>query len=170
MALVKQATDDDAIERVFSDLPRLSESTTRTGNLHPLKPPVGALALHRGDAVARPLDRVVCVMANVVRKYAIQPGTVVKAASVMGYCTIELTSGSMEPGEMLLECVAVMGGLEIRIPANVRVEIVGGGLFGSFEQEGTFAPSSEHDRTLVRVQGGAVMGLVVVKAIDIPRP
>jgi len=156
---VKQASGREEFDLVFSDLPELGlarvDDTGRAEEQALARP--GMLAL------SRRANDIVCVMTHLIRRCTIEPDKEVRALCVMGYCTLDISGGSMALGVMRVNCTAVMGGLEVRVPHDVHVEIVSGGLMGSFEQQGTFSRDIPDGRTVIQLQGSAIMGLVVVR-------
>lgn len=86
-----------------------------------------------------------------------------KARAVFGGVDLDLREARFQPGITLIRCTAVFGGVDIQVPPDVRLEVLGSGIFGGFDEapgEGGQATSSE---VVVRVVGRAVFGGVSAK-------
>lgn len=83
------------------------------------------------------------------------------AFALMGGGELNLTDASLVAHESVINCVAVMGGIEITVPADINVIVEGIGFMGAFEDNTRDNPGG--DRPIVRVRGFALMGGVEVK-------
>ena len=89
----------------------------------------------------------------------------------LGYVEMDLTRATFEPGVTEIDVRALMGYVQIRLPADVRVECHGRAVMGFFALKGA-RRSSEGDATrVVRITGRAMMGFaeVSVRRGDQPR-
>lgn len=73
-----------------------------------------------------------------------------------GYVELDLTRATFSPGVTELNVRAFMGYVQIRLPAGVRVESTGRGLFGYFAARGS--GSGDENSPVVRIRGKAVFG------------
>lgn len=80
--------------------------------------------------------------------------------AIMGGCEIDLRHASFE-GEAIIDVFALWGGIEIKVPEDWSVDIVGTPLMGAFE-DNTRQPKSGSTKRLV-VKGYAIMGGVEVE-------
>ncbi|SEP93496.1 Cell wall-active antibiotics response 4TMS YvqF [Lentzea xinjiangensis] len=84
------------------------------------------------------------------------------AVAVMGGIEIDLTHARFAEREVTISCFAFWGGVEIRVPDDINVNVDGFGFMGAFEDR---APSRRHipGAPTVRITGLAIMGGVEVK-------
>jgi hypothetical protein len=85
-----------------------------------------------------------------------------QAVAVMGGIEIDLTHARFAEAEVTISCFAFWGGVEIRVPDDINVNVDGFGFMGAFEDR---APSRRHipGAPTVRITGLAIMGGVEVK-------
>jgi hypothetical protein len=79
----------------------------------------------------------------------------------LGYIELDLTEATFEPGVTDIEIQAFMGYVQIRFPADVRVESRGHALFGFFSfknKRGRRAQEPTDTNTVVRVTGRVTFG------------
>jgi hypothetical protein len=83
--------------------------------------------------------------------------------AVMGGVDIDLTQARFSAAETTIQCFAFMGGVEIKVPDDIHVQVDGIGFMGAFEDKslGTGAPG----RPVVRITGFALMGGVEVRPL-----
>jgi DUF1707 SHOCT-like domain len=74
-----------------------------------------------------------------------------------GYVELDLTRATFEPGLTEIDVRSFMGYVQVTLPAGVRVESVGHGLFGFFALKGAHAAEVD-SATVVRITGRAVFG------------
>ena len=87
-----------------------------------------------------------------------------RALAVLGNIELDLREAEIGYGVSLIEAVAVLGNVEIKVSPDVAVECDGDSFMGSFtlKYEGRASPSmSDRERT-VRVTGSANAGSVTV--------
>jgi hypothetical protein len=85
-----------------------------------------------------------------------------QAVAVMGGIEIDLTHARFAEAEVTISCFAFWGGVEIRVPDDINVNVDGFGFMGAFEDR---APGRRHipGAPTVRITGLAIMGGVEVK-------
>ncbi len=85
-----------------------------------------------------------------------------QAVAVLGGIEIDLTHARFAEAEVTISCFAFWGGVEIRVPDDINVNVDGFGFMGAFEDR---APSRRHipGAPTVRITGLAIMGGVEVK-------
>jgi hypothetical protein len=81
-------------------------------------------------------------------------------SAILGGCEIDLREAAMEEGTAVLDTLAIMGGVEVRVPDDWSVETRGMAVLGGFEDK-TRRPLD--DRRKLVVTGLAVMGAVEIK-------
>jgi hypothetical protein len=82
-------------------------------------------------------------------------------SAILGACEVDLRQASLAEGGAVLDVFALWGGVEIRVPADWRVEVAGTPILGAFEDQ-TRSEAARADRKLV-IQGMVLMGGVEVK-------
>lgn len=93
-----------------------------------------------------------------------------RIVACMGGVELDLTEAELAPGVSEIEAFAFMGGVQIRVPPWVRVEVHGSGFMGGFDER--LAPGGERpppDAPVLRVHGFALMGGVDVRVRE-PKP
>lgn len=75
----------------------------------------------------------------------------------LGYVELDLSHATFEPGITEINIRALMGYVQVRLPASVRVESDGHGLFGYFAVKGTGAEDLATP-CVVRITGRALFG------------
>jgi hypothetical protein len=94
--------------------------------------------------------------------------------ALMGSIEIDLTAAEIEVGETLLDLTAIMGGIEVKIPADLAVIYDGSAILGgvSFkdQEDGGFIGGRRVEQNItsgadkiVRIQARAIMGGVEIK-------
>ncbi|MDP2886798.1 MAG: DUF5668 domain-containing protein [Ignavibacteria bacterium] len=84
-----------------------------------------------------------------------------EATAIMGGCEIDLRRATIRESEAVLNLVAIMGGVELRVPEEWNVILQGIPILGGYEDK-THHPASDASKRLV-IKGCAVMGGVEIK-------
>ena len=90
------------------------------------------------------------------------------ATAIMGGVELDLREVEFTAPVLTVQCVAIMGGVEIKMPDGVTVEIGGLGIMGGFS--GRSRKASRPGAPVVRVTGLALMGGVDVKYVPREEP
>lgn len=85
------------------------------------------------------------------------------AFAMMGGGEIDLTHARFTGAHTTINCVAIMGGIEIYVPEDVAVRVDGIGVMGAFEDKICDEDYQRTDRPHVRITGFALMGGVEVR-------
>lgn len=85
------------------------------------------------------------------------------AIAIMGGCDIDLRDAEVDTDEVVLRCVAVMGGVNVVVPERVEVDERGFALLGGREIKTSSAPALP-GTPLVRVRTFAFMGGISVRS------
>lgn len=108
----------------------------------------------------RPQNQLVAFMSGTEQRGRWRPGRPVRAVAVMGGVEMDLREAESDDGVFDVDAVAVMGGVEVIVPDNAHVEMSGFAIMGGRENK---VPTPTGPGPLVRVQGHAMMGGVVVR-------
>ncbi|MDN0195501.1 DUF1707 domain-containing protein [Streptomyces sp. S.PNR 29] len=131
------------------DLPAAHQG--RAAASAPHRPATGALP-------ADPDDNVVAVFSSAVRKGRWRAGRRIHAYAIFGSVEIDLSEALFEYQQVVIKTVSVFGSVDIRVPENVSLHGMGGGVLGSFEVR--TLDSGEPQAPVVYVDGWAVLGSV----------
>jgi hypothetical protein len=137
-----------------------------------LEPVTRDLPVQATNAVARPApssriggipgpSQSIAIMSGVDRKGEWVVPAHHNVVAVLGGVNIDLTHARFTSQETTLQVFAFWGGVEIRVPDDIFVQVDGFGFMGAFEDKtmGTGAPG----RPVVRITGFAMMAGVEVK-------
>ncbi|GAA2446148.1 DUF1707 SHOCT-like domain-containing protein [Streptomyces glaucus] len=115
----------------------------------PGRPPAGAIP-------ADPDDTVVAVLSNAVRRGRWRPGRRIHVYAVLGSVEIDLSEALFEYQQVVVKVFSVLGSVEVRVPENVSLRGLGGGVLGNFEVHTLDA--AEPGAPVVYIDGWAVLG------------
>jgi hypothetical protein len=134
------------------DLPAAhGQRTTPSGTPAPNRPTVGAIP-------ADPDDNVVAVFSSAVRKGRWRAGRRIHAYAIFGSVEIDLSEALFEYQQVVIKAFSVFGNVEVRVPENVSLRGMGGGVLGNFEVH--TLDSAEPEAPVVYLDGWAVLGNV----------
>jgi len=85
-----------------------------------------------------------------------------KATALMGGIELDLTQARLAEPRVGLELTAIMGGIDVRVPRHIRVELHGNPVLGGIENKHSYAPGSETEQTL-SLKATAILGGIEVK-------
>ncbi|GAB2724652.1 DUF1707 SHOCT-like domain-containing protein [Streptomyces bullii] len=123
--------------------------------------PTHTPAPHRPTAGAIPMDpddNVVAVFSAAVRRGRWRAGRRIHAYAIFGSVEIDLSEALFDHQQVVIKAFSVFGSVEVRVPENVSLRGMGGGVFGSFEVDTRDADDAE--APVIYVDGWAVLGSV----------
>ncbi|WP_072805424.1 DUF1707 SHOCT-like domain-containing protein [Rhodococcoides yunnanense] len=121
--------------------------------------PLGGTELSDGPAH----DRAVAIMSGFTRKGEWTVARRVDAIAFWGGGEIDLRQARFSAQEVTINCVAIMGGIDITVPPHIGVEVRGAGIMGGFDHlSRTAAPNAPR----IVVTGIAFWGGVDIKVKD----
>ena len=88
----------------------------------------------------------------------------------LGYVEMDLRRATFEPGVTEIDVRALMGYVQIRLPAGLRVECLGRAVAGFFSVKGGGAGRPADSDRVVRITGRATMGFAEVFVARGPQP
>ncbi len=133
------------LESLLSDLPALPGTAEPAGR-----------QLARPEDV-QPRQYVVAIMGGATRKGGWTPARRIEVVAIMGGVELDFREARFASGVTEVNVITMMGGVEVIVPPDIRVECQGMGLLGEFEgvdQEGMGGPG----RSTLRITGVAIMG------------
>nr|WP_205616030.1 DUF1707 domain-containing protein [Streptomyces harenosi] len=134
------------------DLPAAHEGRTAGAYASvPRRPEPGALP-------ADPDENVVAVFSGAVRKGRWRAGRRIHAWAVFGSVEIDLSEAIFEYQQVVVKAFSICGSVEVRVPENVSLRGMGGGVLGSFEVD--TLDSADAEAPVVYIDGWAVLGSV----------
>ncbi|MDQ0751039.1 hypothetical protein QF034_005270 [Streptomyces africanus] len=123
--------------------------------------PSPAPAPYRPTAGAFPIDpddNVVAIFSSAVRKGRWRTGRRIHAYAIFGSVEIDLSEALFDHQQVMIKAFSVFGSVEIRVPENVSLRGMGGGVLGSFEVD--TLDSGDPEAPVLYVDGWAVLGSV----------
>jgi hypothetical protein len=115
------------------------------------------------DRSARRGGRLVAILGGVTRKGTWHPDPVIEVLAVLGGAELDFREAVLPGKEILVRATTVLGGLEITVPPEMRVEDSGTAILGGREIAGDSAEASSPDAPVLRIEGTCVLGGVEVK-------
>ena len=107
--------------------------------------------------------RMVAIFAGVSRKGAWHPEPVMNVLAVFGGAELDFRDAVLPGKEMVLRATAVLGGIEIIVPPEMRVVDSGTAILGGREIAGNEAEAASPDAPVLRIEGACVLGGIEVK-------
>lgn len=104
-------------------------------------------------------DRVIAVLSGAVRTGEWTPAARIDAFAFWGGIELDLRRASFSAADTTINCVAIMGGIEVTVPPGVSVEVRGMGIMGGFEHVSAAHPGAPR----VIITGFAFWGGVSVE-------
>lgn len=147
------------LEPLVADLPGTTASlpALRAGTA---PTPLASTALDRVGGLATS-GSAIAIMGGASRKGAWTVPPSFTAVAVMGGVELDLTQAHFESPRVTITAVAFWGGIEIKAPADVTVQVDGVGIMGGFDGPRDTVP--QQSGVTVRVTGLALMGGIEVK-------
>jgi Domain of unknown function (DUF1707)/Cell wall-active antibiotics response 4TMS YvqF len=145
------ARTTEALDAVLAGLPALSPKREGTA-----------------PAVASEVSRsrtFVAFMSGVVRRGAWVVPKHISAIAFMGGIELDLREATLDQGVTEISILAVMGGVVVTVPPNVRLEVDGFAFMGGFEDQLKQPASGDPSAPVVRVTGFAFMGGVETRVL-----
>lgn len=104
---------------------------------------------------------VFAVLSGATRKGRWEPPAELRVVAVMGGVNLDFCDADLLEGETVVDCLAIMGGVDIVVPADVHVRTTGLGLLGGFAHLDRTA--ADPDAPALHIKGFACMGGVGVR-------
>jgi len=85
-----------------------------------------------------------------------------KATALLGGIDLNFRQVRLAEGKASLELTAILGGIDVRIPRNIRVELAGSPVLGAIEDKHLYTPGAGGDQTLY-IRATAILGGIEIK-------
>ncbi|MEU9231378.1 DUF1707 SHOCT-like domain-containing protein [Streptomyces subrutilus] len=149
--------------RTYAELEPLTRDLPSAGTPSPLAAPAASGGSWPARIGGRGTSATgVAVMSGFQRKGAWTVPARFDAVVFWGGGELDLREASFAEQEVVINCVAIMGGIEITVPPGVEVDVRGFGLMGAFDQCDTPGPRAPGAPRVV-VTGLAFWGGVEIK-------
>jgi hypothetical protein len=150
------ARTTEALDAVLAGLPALSPTSAQAAATPAAKAPRGRTY--------------VAVMSGVVRRGAWLVPKRINAFAFMGGVELDLREAQLSSGVTEIGVLAVMGGVVVTVPPNVRLECDGFAFMGGFEDQLKQPASGDPNAPVVRLTGFAFMGGVEARVLPLGAP
>ncbi|MFF1560404.1 DUF1707 domain-containing protein [Streptomyces sp. NPDC058279] len=111
-----------------------------------------------GGSVGAEAETVLAVCSSATRKGRWRPGALIRAVSVLGDVSLDLTEAVFEQRVTEINVSCVLGNVEIVVPENVTLRGYGGGVLGNFEVTDEGVAAADPQAPVVIVRGFALLG------------
>lgn len=150
--LAYRADSTDALRELTRDLaPLVPAQMTQPA-------PLGAAAARAPTGLATRAKTFFALMSGVVRRGKWTVPARMRAIACMGGIGLDLREAMLTAPVTDIYVFALMGGVEIIVPPNVRLESDGFAIMGGFEDQLKDPASGDPNLPLIRVHGLAIMG------------
>jgi hypothetical protein len=141
------------LNSLLQDLPAVSVPASATSTT--------SSALAKVSRHARDQQHFVAVMGGVDKRGQWQPAQKTYCYALMGGVALDFRDALLPPGETEVTIIAVMGGAEIIVPPELRVDCDGIAIMGGFDHAHP-AGGQDADAPVLKINGFALMGGVEV--------
>jgi hypothetical protein len=152
--LAYRASSADALRDLTKDLTPVPPVRV-AGSAFPAAPPAGADVPQQWAPRAKTFF---ALMSGVIRRGNWLVPARSRAVAFMGGVSLDLREATLTSPVTDIYVFAMMGGVEIIVPPNVRLESDGFAIMGGFEDQLREPASRDPDAPLVRIHGLAIMG------------
>jgi hypothetical protein len=108
-------------------------------------------------------SRIIAIFGGATRKGSWHPDPVLNVVAVFGGVELDFRDAVLPGKEVLLRATAVLGGVEVTVPPEMRVVDNGIAILGGREVAGNVAESASPDAPVLRIEGVCVLGGIEVK-------
>ena len=146
------------------DLPSLPGSPVGNGKGGPAKDrevsvDSSSLSVNRG--AVRESGAIVGFLSGISRKGVWRPPRNLNVTAVLAGVELDFRQAELPPGETVVDVFCLLGGVEIKVPPDLNVEVEGTAVLGGFEDRSR--GSADRTGPVLRITGFALLGGVDVK-------
>ena len=139
---------------LVEDLPRLSDDGAQSTALTS-----SSVALNSGQV--QEMGSMFSILGGTTRKGLWRPARNTQAVSVLGGIDLDYTEAEMPPGVTELNVFCLLGGVEIKVPPGINVEVHALPILGGVDNKSEQSGSSEDP--VLRVRAITILGGVDIK-------
>lgn len=139
---------------LVEDLPRLTDEKNPTKALTQ-----GSIALNTGQV--QETGSMLSILGGTTRKGLWRPARNTQAVSVLGGIDLDYTDAEMPPGVTELSVFCLLGGVDIKVPPGMNVEIQSVPILGGVDDKSE--PSGSSDDPVLRIRAVTILGGVDIK-------
>lgn len=107
--------------------------------------------------------RIIAIFGGASRKGAWHPDPVINVVTIFGGAELDFREAILPGKEVTLHATAVMGGIEVLVPPDMRVVDNGIAILGGREIAGNSDEAASIDAPVLRIEGACVLGGIEVK-------
>jgi hypothetical protein len=85
-----------------------------------------------------------------------------KATALLGGMELDFTQARLAGGKATIELTAILGGIDVRVPRHIRVELDSSPILGGVEDKHLYTASSGEEQTLL-IRATAILGGIEIK-------
>ncbi|CAN5438534.1 DUF1707 domain-containing protein [soil metagenome] len=152
-----QTTALAELEALTADLPALPDPGAAVAPR-----PEADFSLAHADEV-RDRQFIMAIMGATERRGVWTPARKMEVVALMGGVELDFREARFASGVTQIDALAIMGGIEIRVPPGIRVESSGFGIMGGFEGFDKDPDRRDPSIPTLRINGLALMGAIEVK-------
>ena len=139
---------------LVADLPQLRDENGQTKALAP-----SSVALNTGQV--QDTGTMFNVLGGTSRKGVWRPARNTQAVSVLGGIDLDYTEAEMPPGVTDLNVFCILGGVDIKVPPGLNVEVHGLPILGGVDDN--TEPTGSPDDPVLRIRAVTILGGLNVK-------
>lgn len=159
--LAWRASSNDSLRDLLHDLTPLAPVPVAAPATPAPRPASGVPA-----AAGSRLKTFFALMSGVVRRGTWHVPERMRAVAFMGGVSLDLRQAMLSGPVTEIQVLAIMGGVEIIVPPDVRLESDGFAIMGGFEDQLKEPASRDPNAPVVRVRGLAIMGGVEARVAE----
>ena len=160
--IAQRHEERDILAKLLADLPEGAALAARAASDKPAATAAAApaTAVVGAELVAQ-ADHVVAIFSGTRRQGVRAMPALTQVEAIFGGVELDLREAIWPQGEVIVDCTAVFGGIEVVVPADISVRVEGAGIFGAFDDSASGEVEGARGRLLVR--GTAIFGGVSVE-------
>lgn len=108
-------------------------------------------------------SRIVAIFAGATRKGSWHPDPVINVVAIFGGVDLDFRDAVLPGREVILRATAVLGGIDVIVPPEMRVVDNGIAILGGRDITGNVAEAASPDSPVLRIEGACVLGGIDVK-------
>lgn len=159
----------DRLDAIYSakthaDLvPLLEDLPSPRGVMQVPAPAAGPVSYDAGLVHSRHGGRIVAIFGGASRKGTWQAEPVINVLTVCGGADLDFRDAILPGKEVVLRATAILGGIDVIVPPDMRVVDSGIAILGGRDITGNADESASPDAPVLRIEGACILGGIDVK-------